>query len=116
MSMHSISRNSLLNSLEWFLMIVLAIFGLLFFCWPMFVQYQSKQSSLSQSKTIVKERPTITICFDTRALNGDGDNDTETVDYGEHKRFTLNEDFTIAYSSGKDHTEFTKNSISKISK
>ena len=115
MSMHTISRNKLLNSLEWILLIILGIFGM-WVCRPMVVQYQSKQTSLSQSKTEVTERPTITICFDTRALNGDGDNDTETVDYGEHKRFTLNEDFTIAYSSGKDHTEFTKNSISKISK
>ena len=111
--MHTISRNSLLNSLEWFLVIVLAIFGLLFFCWPMFVQYQSKQSTLSQSKTDVKERPTITICFDTRALNGDEDDDDKTVNYGSHIRFTLNEDFIIEYSSGKE-PEFTKNSnISK---
>ena len=113
MSMQTISRNSLLNSLEWFLVIVLAIFGLLFFCWPMFVQYHSKQSSLSQYKTDVKERPTITICFDTRALNENGDNDTKTVDYSKHERFILNEDFTIQYSSGKDPTEFTK--ISNIS-
>ena len=113
MSMHSISRNSLLNSLEWFLIIVLAIFGLLFFCWPMFVQYQSKQGTLSQSKTNFEERPTITICFDTRGLTGDGDNDAKTVDYGKHERFTLNEDFIIEYSSGKE-PEFTKNSnISK---
>ena len=113
MSMQTISRNSLLNSLEWFLVIVLAIFGLLFFCWPMFVQYQSKQSTLSQSKTSFEERPTITICFDTRALTGDGDNDPKTVDYGKHARFTLNEDFIIEYSSGTE-PEFTKNSnISK---
>ena len=41
-------------------------------------------------------------------------NDTKTVDYSKHERFTLNEDFTIQYSSGKDPTEFTK--ISNISK
>ena len=110
--MRTISRNKLLNSLEWILLIILGIFGM-WVCRPMVVQYQSKQTSLSQSKTEVKERPTITICFDTRALNENGDNDTKTVDYSKHERFILNEDFTIQYSSGKDPTEFTK--ISNIS-
>ena len=112
MSMRTISRNKLLNSLEWILLIILGIFGM-WVCRPMVVQYQSKQTSLSQSKTEVKERPTITICFYTRTLNGDEDDDDKTVNYGSHIRFTLNEDFIIEYSSGKE-PEFTKNSnISK---
>ena len=65
-------------------------------------QYQAKQTSLSQSKTDVQERPTITICFETRHLNGDGLGFPETIDYGSKVRFSLNEDFTIAYSGGID--------------
>ena len=88
------------------MLIVLGIFGI-WVCWPMVGQYQSKQTSLSQSKADVQERPTITICFETRNLNSDDDGDDKTVNYGSQIRFTLNEDFTIAYSSGKD-PEFTK--------
>ena len=101
MSNHTITRNKLLNSLEWVLIIILGIFGT-WFCWPMVGQYQAKQTSLSQSKTDVQERPTITICFDTRSLNGDGDGNSETVDYSSKVRFAINEDFTIAYSAGID--------------
>ena len=110
---HVISRNKLLNSLEWIFFITLTIFAI-WFCWPMVGQYQTKQTSLSQSKTDVQERPTITICFETRHLHTEelnsgndetvnyGDSNSETVDYGAKVRFALNEDFTIAYSSGID--------------
>ena len=101
MSNHTITRNKLLNSLEWVLITILGIFGA-WFCWPMLGQYQTKQTSLSQSKTDVQERPTITICFETRHLNGDGLGFPETIDYGSKVRFSLNEDFTIAYSGGID--------------
>ena len=39
----------------------------------MLQEYESKQTSLSQSKEDILERPTITICFDARKFEDFGD-------------------------------------------
>ena len=67
-----ISRNKLLTTLEWLLFFILCTVAMVF-CWPMLEEYESKQTSLSQSKEDILERPTITICFDARKFEHFGD-------------------------------------------
>ena len=67
-----ISRNKLLTTLDWLLFFILCTVAMVF-CWPMLVEYESKQTSLSQSKEDILERPTITICFDARKFEDFGD-------------------------------------------
>ena len=80
-----ITINKLLNSLDWLLFLILCILAFLI-CWPMLLEYESKQTSLSQSKGAILERPTITICFDVRKFEDFEDEITDSCGGGNSNR------------------------------
>ena len=73
MSESPISKNKLLTTLDWFLFIILCIFAF-WFCWPILVDYEKNETSFAQSNEDIEDRPTITICFETRS-SASGNND-----------------------------------------
>ena len=52
----------------------------------MLLEYESKQTSLSQSKGAILERPTITICFDVRKFEDFEDEITDSCGGGNSNR------------------------------